>query len=157
MRKLVLLAAAVPLLFAPTAVAAERKPELQSVCRVPEVELSYDTEIFTALVSLPVSGCQSRENRIFSLSASISRWDPEGGRDMTERFVHCGPFRPADDVEPGKKPPGSSCDLGLFLPHPQMETARYDVDVTYPAAGAQQTMRLFTSCTSDGKTASCEE
>jgi len=41
---LVLLAAAVPLLLAPPALAGEKKPERKSVCRTPDIDLSYDTK-----------------------------------------------------------------------------------------------------------------
>jgi hypothetical protein len=159
MRRSLLLLAALPLLFAPPAFADDETPaERPSVCRVPDVELSYDTETFTALFSLPASGCKSREHRIFTLSAMISRLDHEDGRDATERSVHCGPFRSADDVEPGDAEPNYSCDLAVFLAHPTTEeNAQYDLEVTYPGAAAERTLRLFTFCTSDGKTASCEE
>ena len=55
MRKFLLLTAAVSLLLAPPAFAGDKKPERESVCRVPDIDLSYDTETFTTLVSLPVS------------------------------------------------------------------------------------------------------
>ena len=155
MRKLVLLAAAAPLLLAPSAVAADTKAERESICRVPDVELSYDTETFTTLVSLPVSGCKSREHTQFILSASISRVDNDGGRDVIERSAMCGPFRSADDFEDGKAPQ-YSCNLALWLDHSTVETAQYDVEVTYPGAAAERAMRLFTFCTSDGTDASCE-
>ena len=155
MRKLVLLAAAVPLLFSPTALAADQKAERQSVCRVPDVELSYDTDTFTTLVTLPVSGCTSREHTQFILSASISRLDHDGGRDVIERSAMCGPFRSASDFEDGNAPQ-YSCTMALWLDHPTVETAQYDVEVTYPGAAAERTMRLFTFCTSDGTNRSCE-
>jgi hypothetical protein len=153
-RTVLLLCAAVPLLLAPPAVAAE-KAERESVCRVPDVELSYGTETFTTLVTLPVSGCKSREHTQFILSASISRLDNDGGRDVIERSAMCGPFRSASDFEDGKAPQ-YSCTMALGLDHPTVETAQYDVEVTYPGAAAERTMRLFTFCTSDGTTASCE-
>jgi hypothetical protein len=156
MRKLVLLAAAVPLLLAPSAVAAEKKAERESVCRVPDVDLSYDTETFTTLVTLPVSSCKSREHSQFMVSASISRLDNDGGRDVIERSAMCGPFRSADDFEDGKAPQ-YSCTMALWLDHTTVETAQYDVEVTYPGASAERTMRLFTFCTSDGTNASCEQ
>jgi hypothetical protein len=43
MRKLLLLTAAVTLLLAPPALANERKAERESVCRVPDVDLNYDS------------------------------------------------------------------------------------------------------------------
>jgi hypothetical protein len=157
MRKLLLLSVAVPLLFAPSAFAGDRPAERESVCRVPDIDLSYDTETFTALVVLPASGCASREHRQFVLSASISRLDNEGGRDVVERSARCGPFRSTDDFKSPDDAPQYSCNLAVFLDHPQVETAQYDADVSYPGAGGERTMRVFTFCTSDGQIASCEE
>ena len=154
-RTVLLLCAAVPLLFSPSALAADQKAEGDSVCRVPDVDLSYDTETFTTLVSLPVSGCKPREHTQFIVSASISRLDHDGGRDVIERSAMCGPFRSADDFEDGKAPQ-YSCTLAVWVDHPKVETAQYDVEVTYPGAAAERTMRLFTFCTSDGTDASCE-
>lgn len=93
MRRSLLLLTAVPLLVAPHAFAGEKNAERPSVCRVPDVDLSYDTATFSALVSLPASGCRSRAHTQFILSASISRLDHEGGRDVAERSAICGPFR----------------------------------------------------------------
>jgi hypothetical protein len=157
MRKLLLLSAAVPLLFAPSAFAGDKPAERESVCRVPDIDLTYDTETFTALVSLPASGCTSREHRQFVLSASISRLDHEGGRDVVERSAMCGPFRSASDFESAGEAPQYFCDLAVFLDHPELESAQYDVEVTYPGAAAERTTSVFTFCTSDGNTAPCEE
>lgn len=38
-----------------------------------------------------------------------------------------------------------------------IESAQYDVNVSYPGATAERTTSVFTFCTSDGKTASCEQ
>ena len=158
MRQLLLLTAAVPLLFAPPALANERNAERASVCRVPDVELNYDTQTFTAVVFLPASGCRSREHRQFTLTASIARLDNQGGRDVVERTTVCGPFRSADEFEPGYAPPQYSCNLAVFLDHPEMEQGiQYDVEVTYPGAAAERTMQLFTFCTSDAERAYCEQ
>ena len=156
MRKLALLICAVPLLLAPTAVAAEQQPERESACRVPDIDLYYDPYTFGARVSVPASGCASRENRRFMVSTSISRLDHEGGRDVVDRSVMCGPYRSTDDTDPGDTPPQYACDMHLFLDHPEIENAQYDVNVTYPGADAERTTSLFRFCTSDGQTASCE-
>ena len=108
-------------------------------------------------MSLPASGCHSREHRIFTLSAMISRLDNGGGRDVTDWSVDCGPFRAASDFEPGAEAPQYFCDLGVALDHPPVETAQYDVEVTYPGAAAERATRLFSFCTSDGETATCEQ
>jgi hypothetical protein len=158
MRKLLLLTAAVPLLFAPPALANERRAERESVCRVPDVDLNYDSQTFTALVYLPASGCKSREHTQFTLTASIARLDNEGGRYVIERSAVCGPFRSADDFGPGDAAPQYSCNVAVFLDHPEVEQGvQYDVEITYPGAAAERTMRLFTFCTSDSEHASCEQ
>jgi hypothetical protein len=66
MRKCLLLVAAVPLILAPPALAGTEGAETKSgsICRVPDIDLSYDTESFSVLVSLPASGCHTREHRI---------------------------------------------------------------------------------------------
>ncbi|MGH9008913.1 MAG: hypothetical protein ACRDYF_03595 [Acidimicrobiia bacterium] len=46
----------------------------------------------------------------------------------------------------------------MALDHSETEQAvRYDVDVTYPGAATERTMRRFTFFTSDGHTAACDE
>jgi hypothetical protein len=73
-----------------------------------------------------------------------------------ERSAMCGPFRSAEDFGAGEAPQ-YSCDLALFLDHPEVENnAQYDVDVSYPGASAGRTTSVFTFCSSDGKAASCE-
>ena len=69
----------------------------------------------------------------------------------------CGPFRSSDDFEDGDRAPQYSCSLAVWLDHPEVENAQYGIEVTYPGATAERTMRLFTVCTSDGETAVCEE
>jgi hypothetical protein len=158
MRKLALLAAAVPLLVGPPALAADKKTEHPSVCRAPEIDLEYDTATFTVVVTLPASGCKTREHTMFTLSAAISRVGDQDGRDLTERSATCGPFRSSDDFDNGEAQPEYSCNLAVFLSHPEVESAKYDVDVTYPAAsGDEQTTSVFTFCTSYGQTATCEQ
>jgi hypothetical protein len=160
MRKLVLLAAAVPLLLSPTALAADRDPaERPSVCRLPDTDIRYDSETFTYLVVLPIDGCRSREERPFVLSASISRsesFDGRGDRDMIERSVICGPY-PAGNAHHDDRSSPATCDLAVWLGHPLEEDGvRYDVEVTFPGATADRTMREFTFCTSNHQSATCE-
>jgi hypothetical protein len=157
MRRTLLLLAAVPLLLAPPAL-AHNDGAGGSVCRVPDIDLYYDTYTFGARVSLPVSGCASRENRQFMVSASISRLDHDGGRDVVDRTVMCGRSGSADDIDSDDGAPQSSCDMHVFLDHPEVERdAHYDVEVSYPGAAAERSTNTFTFCTSDGETASCEQ
>lgn len=152
MRKLVLLVAAVPLLIAPTALAADKKSEPESVCRVPDTDIRYAAETFTLLVVVPVEDCESRQDRTFNLSASIVRHDPGGGWNLADASAPCGPYRSADHDGPP-----AACALAVTLNHPEHESGvRYDVEVTYPGAAAEHTMRRFTVCTSDGRSAVCD-
>lgn len=65
-----------------------------------------------------------------SNQASIARLDNHGRRDVVERTTVCGPFRSADDFEPGYASPQYSCNLAVFLDHPEMEQGiQYDVEV----------------------------
>lgn len=156
MRRFAIFAAAFPLLFAPAALAADRNPPRPSVCRTPDTDIRYDRDTFTYLVVLPIEGCRSRQERTFVLSASISRLDGGDGRDVIERSTTCGPY-PADDARDDDATP-PACDLAVLLDHPSREEGvRYDVDVTFPGAAAERTMRQFTFCTSDAGTASCEQ
>ena len=150
MRKLVVIGAAVPLLFAPSALAAEKKTDRQSMCRVPDVDIRYAASTFTFLVVLPVEDCASR--RTFNLSASIVRHDPDGGRNLADASTPCGPYRSADHDDPP-----AACALAVTLNHPEHETGvRYDVEITYPGAAAERTMRRVSVCTSDGRSAVCD-
>lgn len=158
MRKVILLAAAVPLILAPPALADTGEAKAESVCQEPKIDLGYDVKTFSANVSLPASGCASREYRIFTLGVAIARLDHHGGRDETEWSVDYGPFRAASDMAPGEVAPQYSCDLDVAWDHLKVEEdVQYDVTVSYPGAGMDHTASVFTFCTSDGKTASCEQ
>ena len=67
-----------------------------------------------------------------------------------------GPFPSAGDFDSPEEAPRYSCNLAVFVDQPQVETAQYDVDVSYPGAGSERTTSVFTFCTSDGNTGSCE-
>ena len=156
MRRALFLLAAVPLIVVPPALAQDRT-DGESSCPVPDISSSYDVQAFSVHVSLPVSGCASREHREFLLSASVSRLDHDGGRMDVDRSVMCGPFRSAADTEPGDAPSRYSCDLDVAVDHPEVENSQYDVDVSFPSATADRTATLVAFCTSDGDTAACEQ
>ena len=100
-RTVLLLCAAVPLLFAAPARAHDgrdgRAEKAESVCRPPEVEHSYRTDALSVHVKLPASGCSSREHSMFYVSAGISRTDVFGPQESVWRSVRCGPFLAAED------------------------------------------------------------
>src|SRR5207237_9381085 len=88
------------------------------VCRVPDVDLIYDSHDLMVLVSLPVDGCRSRQDRVFPLSASITRLDNTGGHNVADWSVDCGPFRSDENAADHGDPP-SSCDLNVAYEHPE--------------------------------------
>jgi hypothetical protein len=163
MRKLALLVAAVPLLFTPSALATDdhdgtgSKGRSGSVCRPPDIGVDYDLQTFTVAVSLPASGCKTREHTTFDVSVTITRVENEAAeRDLAQRTMTCGPFPAADDFDHGAVHQ-YFCNLTVSLGHPDPENAEYAVDVSYPGAAAQRTVNLSRSCVSHGTTASCEK
>lgn len=151
-----MLCAAVHLLLAPPAVAAEKKADAKSVCPGPEAHSRYETDVFSVRVSLPVAGCAVREERRFALGIRVVRMDHHGGHDITERTATCGPYPQASAAGSDDAAHGSTCDLKLTVDHPEVENAQYDVEITYPGANGQRTMTAMLFCTSDGNRASCD-
>jgi hypothetical protein len=158
-RTVLLLCAAVPLLFAPPAVATDGRDgqadKAESGCRPPDVDHSYRTDALSVHVKLPASGCSSREHSLFYVSAGISRTDGFGPQDSVWRSVRCGPFLTAED-DPDH-PAQYFCELDVTLEHQPVETSDYEVEVTYPGATEERTLTLQFSCTSDGSSAVCDK
>ncbi len=155
MRKVLLVLAAVPLALGPSAVAHANPSDGGSQCQTPNVDMQYDVAQFTFAVSLPASGCATREHRMFDLDTDITRMDNNGSHDETEWSTTCGPFRSAADAGPGDPAPQYSCDLSVSFDHPNVEVAQYDVEITYPAMG-DRTMSAVYFCRSDGNNTACE-
>jgi hypothetical protein len=160
-RTVLLLCAAVPLLFAPPALATDGRGQAEkaeSVCRPPEVDHSYRTDALSVHVKLPASGCSSREHSLFYVSAGISRTDVFGPQESVWRSVRCGPFMSAEDRERFDMAPGEYfCELDVTLGHQPVETSDYEVEVTYPGATEDRTLTLRLACTSDGYAAVCDK
>ena len=95
-RTVLLLCAAVPLLFAPPALANDGQngqvEKAESACRPPEVDHRYDTEELRVEMRLPASGCSSWENSVFMVSAQLTRTDELGPQESVSHAVRCGPF-----------------------------------------------------------------
>ena len=161
MRKLVLFAAAVPLILAPPALAGPDRHEgeaekAESVCRPPEIDHSYHTDALRVHVKLPATGCASREHTMFDVWAGISRTDVFGPQESVWRSVRCGPFLAAEDHD-GDSTWEYFCELDVTLEHQPVETSDYEVEVTYPGATEERTLNLRLACTSDGKSAVCDK
>jgi hypothetical protein len=93
---------------------------------------------------------------MFELATTATRMDNHGSHDESDWSTICGPFRSADDVEPGYPPGQYSCDLSVAVDHPNVEAAQYDIDVTYPSDSGDRTMTEVVFCRSDRDNASCE-
>jgi hypothetical protein len=158
MRKLVLLVASVPLLFAPSA-RAEDASDAEAICQPPEVNHHYDTEDLWVDGRLPASGCPSRENSMFMVSAQLTRTDDVGPAESVSHALRCGPFMSAEDRRRLDMAPGEYfCNLGLSLEHQPVDDSVYEIEITYPDAGTDtdETTRLTFFCTSDGTAAACD-
>lgn len=130
--------------------------EPESNCPAPEVATDYGTSQFAVLATLTASGCPARENRWFPLTVFVSREDGSSGEGHG-RMTMCGPFRSAADRGAGEAPATYGCDVDMTVDHPPVETARYDVEVTYPGTGGDETLNIAFTCVSAGSTASCTE
>ena len=158
MRKLVLLAAAVPLLFTPTALAtdsADTKPS--SSCPPPEISHRYDQERLAINARLRATDCPARENSEFMLAAQITRFDKFGATDRIERAVMCGPFPTMAGMGREDTESYFFCEVDVALDHPPVETIHYDIDVAYPGEHSARNTTLILGCDSDGETAFCED
>jgi hypothetical protein len=156
---LLLAAAAAALTVVPisTAVAdATPNGEREAGCPAPQVTTGYDTTRFAVEATLLVSGCPAREHRWFPLTVFVSREDGSSGEGHG-RMTMCGPFRSAAQRDAGDGPASYACDVDLAFDHPPVETARYDVEVTYPGAGGDKTLSRAFICVSPGATGACTE
>jgi len=155
MRKLVLLAAAVPLLFSPTALATDRADTKPS-CPPPEIRHDYDSQRLAVHVKLRATDCPAREHSQFMLAAQITRFDEFGPTGRVERAVMCGPFPTMADLGRDDSESYFFCEVDVALAHPKVETIHYDIDVAYPGEHSARNTTLILGCDSDGETASCE-
>jgi len=155
-RKVLLLLAAVPLVVGPASAGHAEGSGGGSPCPVPTVDTHYDPRQLAVQVSLPASGCPTREHRVFDLDTAVTRMDNNGSRDVNGRSTSCGPYRSAADAGPGAPAPRYSCDLALAVDHPQVEAAQYDVDITYPGDRGDRTWDMVLFCRSQGGNAGCE-
>jgi len=160
-RKVPLVLAALPLVLVPLtaspALAGNDASGAGSGCAIPKVATQYDAHQLTVFVSLPASGCAAREHRIFDLDMTVTRMANHWSHDVSDWTTTCGPFRSADDAEPGYPPGQYSCNLSAALDHPNVEVAQYNVDLTYPGASGERTVTAVAFCRSDADNASCED
>lgn len=150
-----LFAAAAAVSFTGPAVAHETRPSSENgyPCPTPAVIYEYGDETFAIRASLKASGCPSRYDRQFTMSAFISRVDDAGGEGHG-RAITCGPFRPSTDAENGRS---YSCEIDLAVDHPRVEAAHYEVEVTYPGAHGEETFGFAMFCRTDDEWAGCEQ
>jgi hypothetical protein len=156
-RSLVLLVAAVAALGPVPAASAHDAPaeQVPAACPPPDVVAQYHPDRMSVYVSLPTTGCPTRENGEFSLQLWLDRVDKHTGEGHG-RVVPCGWFRPSSgaDVDPSAAP-SDTCELDMWIGHPSPEAAHYDLAVTYPGADGEETLEYHSFCTSDDNGAFC--
>jgi hypothetical protein len=159
-RKVPLVLAAVPLVLAPLSPAlAQTKRSVAeggSRCPVPAVGTEYDVHQLVVHVLLPVSGCAARQHRVIQMDTTVRRVDKDGRGDGLAGGVTCGPYLSAGDTDAADPAEEESCGEGMGLDHPPVEAARYDIDITYPAASGKRTVTDVIFCRSDGQNVSCD-
>jgi len=128
----------------------------EASCPPAAVTTAYDTSQFAVHATLLASGCPAREHRWFPFTVFVSREDASSGEGHG-RMTMCGPFGSAADAEADEAPATSACEVDTVFDHPPVETARYDVEVTYPGAGGDETLSRVFTCVSAGATGSCTE
>jgi hypothetical protein len=157
--RLLLVAATTALIVVPISTAgADPTPhgEPEASCPAPDVTTDYDTSRFAVQATLLASGCPARERRWFPFTVFVSREDGSSGEGHG-RMTMCGPFRSAAERKADEAPSASACEVDTVFDHPPVETARYDVEVTYPGAGGDETLSRAFTCVSAGATGSCTE
>jgi hypothetical protein len=142
MRKLPLIIAAIPLVLAVPALAGDRGGNDR--CPPPQISHGYDSHSLSVHVRLPASGCPSRQESVFMVSAQVTRFDEDGPTGSVDRSAMCGSGEPA-------------CNLEVAFTHPPAEKVRYDIDVAWPGDHSSLRTVIVLSCTSDRRTSSCEE
>lgn len=145
------------LLLAPPALADDHRAEARPSCLPPEISPRYDTDRLAINAKLRATGCPSRENSEFMLSAQITRFDRYGPTDRVERAVMCGPFPTMADLGRDDSESYFFCEVDVTLDHPKVETIHYAIDVAYPGEHSTRTINLVLGCDSDGETASCQD
>ena len=94
---------------------------------------------------------------MFDLDMTVTRMDNNWSHDVSDWSTTCGPFRSADDAEPGYSPGQYSCNLSASLDHPNAEVAQYNFDLSYPGASGERTVTAVVFCRSDADNADCED
>lgn len=110
----------------------------------------YDESERWVRVTLKATGCPSRENSRFPLTARIERSD-FAGADGVDKTVFCRPFRSGvDDVT-------YACNLELALAHPAEEEADYTIYLMWPGEEETETATWESTCVSDKEQAEGRE
>jgi hypothetical protein len=139
------------IVVAPAAAHAPDPANEREACPAPEVVVAdYDTSRFVASATLLATGCPQREQRQFPLWLSVTRYDDTSAHGST-RGVLCGPFRSSPEGEPTY-----SCDVEVTLDHPEVESAYYTVEVTYPGTDGEETVAFEVLCISGEGSYGCE-
>jgi hypothetical protein len=163
MRKLALLVAAVPLLFAPAARADDNTPQpkrepVSTGCTQPVPERRYTDDTLIYLLSVDLTGCDWWDGSPIQLEAGLERVDGTEG-DGAWSGALCGAVFavPPDTGDGSSTPPtarskSGTCDVQVTIEHPAVEAAYYRGEVSFPWDGGRRTLTFTALC---GQAAGC--
>jgi hypothetical protein len=155
--------------------AAEDSPEAVSIedpCPLPLGRYVYDSAHISYKVRVYLTGCPWYDGRPMLLRGSIVRSDglgqggataavrcqpgaPPPGDDPDDHTGHNSPIPQPPPVAQGSGEPqadevrpADNCVLAVRMPHPLVESAHYEGELTYPVDGAEFTERISLDCIS---------
>jgi hypothetical protein len=157
MRKLLLLAAAVPLLIGPSARADDNTPQPErepgsAACTQPVPERRYTDDTLVYLLSVDLTDCDWWDGSRIQLEAGLERVDGTEGQGASSGAL-CGvDFAVRPDSGDGSstpataRPKSGTCDVQVAIDHPAVEAAYYRGEVSFPWAGGRRTLSFTALC-----------
>jgi hypothetical protein len=163
MAKILVLAAAVPLLFGPSARADDNKPQpepqpVSTECTQPVPERRYTDDTLIYLLSVDLTDCDWWNGSPIQLEASLERVDGTEGHGAWSGAL-CGvDFTVRPDTGDGSstqataRSKSGTCDVQVAIDHPAVEAAYYRAEVSFPRDGGRRTLSFTALC---GQPAGC--
>jgi hypothetical protein len=163
MRKVLVLAAAVPLVFGPPALADEKKAERESQtasgeCNQPVPERTYTDDELVYRLAVDLTHCDWWDGSPIQLDADLERLDGTEGHGAGSGTV-CGvdfTIRPDNgeesSTETTARPKSGICEVQVAIEHPPVEAAYYRGEVSFPWDGGRRTVSFTALC---GQPAGC--
>jgi hypothetical protein len=147
MAKILVLAAAVPLLFGPSARADDHKPQsepepVSTECTQPVPERRYTDDTLIYLLSVDLTDCDWWDGSPIQLDVTLARLDAEG-EEVANVVTLCGVGAAPEEADLYRT---TSCESTVDLEHPGVEVARYRGEVTFPWQDGERTVGFTVLC-----------